>query len=192
MIDGRSSSRSPPNQPSLLFVFLSSPTMRFLAFPLREKVTVGFHNTAAAMPAPFMAIVEPRLMMRVPLETTWPRAFVALAGCVESYVAGRGFVPDLLRYGMHVCGLLACALRASVRVGGRGWWSWSRNETAGAGKEERGCSADFSGCLYTYQMPAFLTPCCSEPPLRSLIHNNVAPSLCLCHTRSLSLSLSCA
>lgn len=69
--------------------------LRF-ASPLR-KVTVGFHNSAAAMPAPFMAIVEPRLMMRVPLETTWPRAFVALAGCIETYVAGRGFVPDLLR-----------------------------------------------------------------------------------------------
>lgn len=61
------------------------------------QVTVGFHNSAAAMPAPFMAIVEPRLMMRVPLETTWPRAFVALAGCLDGYVAGRGFVPDLLR-----------------------------------------------------------------------------------------------
>ena len=60
---------------------------------------MGFHDSAAAMPAPFMAIVEPRLMMRVPLETTWPRAFVALAGCVEGYVAGRGFVPDLLRCG---------------------------------------------------------------------------------------------
>ncbi|CBJ30835.1 Similar to Iron-containing Alcohol Dehydrogenase [Ectocarpus siliculosus] len=61
------------------------------------KVTVGFHDSAAAMPAPFMAIVEPRLMMRVPLEITWPGAFVALAGCLESYVAGRGFVPDLMR-----------------------------------------------------------------------------------------------
>ncbi|CAM9369354.1 unnamed protein product, partial [Scytosiphon promiscuus] len=62
------------------------------------KVTVGFHDSAAAMPAPFMAIVEPRLTMRVPLETTWPRAFVALAGCLESYVAGRGFVPDLMSH----------------------------------------------------------------------------------------------
>ncbi|CAM9362928.1 unnamed protein product [Ectocarpus fasciculatus] len=62
------------------------------------KVTVGFHNSAAAMPAPFMAIVEPRLMMRVPLEITWPGAFVALAGCLESYVAGRGFVPDLMSH----------------------------------------------------------------------------------------------
>lgn len=60
---------------------------------------MGFHNSAAAMPAPFMAIVEPRLMMRVPLEITWPGAFVALAGCLESYVAGRGFVPDLMRWG---------------------------------------------------------------------------------------------
>ncbi|CAM9685360.1 unnamed protein product [Ectocarpus sp. 12 AP-2014] len=62
------------------------------------KVTVGFHDSAAAMPAPFMAIVEPRLMMRVPLEITWPGAFVALAGCLESYVAGRGFVPDLMSH----------------------------------------------------------------------------------------------
>lgn len=85
-------------------------------FPPR-KVTVGFHNSAAAMPAPFMAIVEPRLMMRVPLETTWPRAFVALAGCVESYVAGRGFVPDLLRYPMCMA-FLTCALRAPIHVGG--------------------------------------------------------------------------
>ena len=37
-------------------------------------------------------------MMRLPLEITWPRAFVALAGCLEGYIAGRGFVPDLLRY----------------------------------------------------------------------------------------------
>lgn len=37
-------------------------------------------------------------MMGVSLEATWPRAFVALAGCLEGYVAGRGFVPDLLRY----------------------------------------------------------------------------------------------
>lgn len=62
-----------------------------------RKVTVGFHNTAAAMPAPFMAVVEPRLMMRVPLDTMWSRAFVALAGCIEGYLAGLGFVPDLLR-----------------------------------------------------------------------------------------------
>ncbi|CAM9847652.1 unnamed protein product, partial [Sphacelaria rigidula] len=62
-----------------------------------EKVTVGFRHTAAALPAPFMAIVEPRLMMRVPLTTAWPRAFVALAGCLEGYVSGAGFVPDLLR-----------------------------------------------------------------------------------------------
>lgn len=77
----------PPFLPFFPFRFVSSP----------RKVTVGFHNSAAAMPAPFMAIVEPRLMMRAPLEATWPRAFVALAGCLESYVAGRGFVPDLLR-----------------------------------------------------------------------------------------------
>lgn len=61
------------------------------------KITLGFHSSAAALPAPFMALLEPRLMMRVPLETTWPRAFVSLAGCVEGYIAGRGFVPDLLR-----------------------------------------------------------------------------------------------
>lgn len=64
---------------------------------LAMKITLGFHNSAAALPAPFMALLEPRLMMRVPLETTWPRAFVALAGCVEGYITGRGFVPDLLR-----------------------------------------------------------------------------------------------
>lgn len=54
------------------------------------------------MPAPFMAIIEPRLMMRVPLDTMWSRAFVALAGCLEGYLAGRGFVPDLLRCA-HLC-----------------------------------------------------------------------------------------
>lgn len=89
----RSSSLFPPPSPTPV---RASPIPGRARTP-KEQVTIGFRNTAAALPSPYMAIVEPRLHMRLPLEVTWPRAFVALAGCLECYVAGRGFVPDLLR-----------------------------------------------------------------------------------------------
>ncbi|CAM9757500.1 unnamed protein product [Chrysoparadoxa australica] len=61
-----------------------------------EPTIFGLHSSQAALPTPFMSIVEPRLMKNVPSEIAWSGAFAALIGCIEGFVSGTGYVPDAL------------------------------------------------------------------------------------------------